>query len=223
MLNLPRKTEWCKEPNSQWKGRQQRLKAEGGDKPTSLRSQTSTEQRRGEAQRLRVEVGQQANLPKPDMVDHWASLTALKVVLKTELPHLAGGGVDQTVAAVGQSSGRLVKTITDLTTLHEMAVTSGPNCNLPWGQREPNKCCSQTSHLVRLLQSSHLQQTAHKTKGKNPPAITIPNCQMRGAAPFPTKPRILSVNTRIGRQRKKSRTEQTELFLVAVPFFLLCY
>jgi hypothetical protein len=61
-----------------------------------------------------------------------------------------------------------------------------------------------------------------KKKEKNPPAISTPSCPRRGAAPFPTKPRIPSTNTRTGCKRSKSRTftEQTEFFVVAVPGFI---
>jgi hypothetical protein len=59
-------------------------------------------------------------------------------------------------------------------------------------------------------------------KEKKPPAVSTSSCLTRGAAPFPTKPRIPSTNTRIGCQRNKSRTfiEQTKLFVVAYLFFL---
>jgi hypothetical protein len=46
------------------------------------------EQRSGEAKRLRTEVGQQANHPTAELVGQ-------RAVFKTELPHLAGGGADQ--------------------------------------------------------------------------------------------------------------------------------
>jgi hypothetical protein len=37
-----------------------------GDKPTSQRSQSTSKQRHGEAQRVRMRVGQLANLPKQE-------------------------------------------------------------------------------------------------------------------------------------------------------------
>jgi hypothetical protein len=66
-----------------------------GGKPTSHRIQNTSEQRFREAERLRVEEGQQVNLQNRAMVDTCALLQGLRVVFKTELPHLAGGGADQ--------------------------------------------------------------------------------------------------------------------------------
>jgi hypothetical protein len=88
------------------------------------------------------------------------------------------------------------------------------------------KYCSRASYLVRPLQGSCLQQMAQKTKErgkkeKKPPAVSTSSYLTRRAAPFPTKPRIPSTNTRTGCQRSKSRafTEQTKLFVVAYLFF----
>jgi hypothetical protein len=60
-----------------------------------------------------------------------------------------------------------------------------------------------------------------KKRKEKPTAISTWSCLTRRLAPFPTKPRITSTNTRIGHQRNKSRTftEQTELFVFAVPVF----
>jgi hypothetical protein len=66
---------------------------------------------------------------------------------------------------------------------------------------------------------------AHKTKEsvQNPWAVSAPSCPTRRTAPFPTKARIPSTNTRIGWQRNKSRTfnKQNELFVFTVPVFFI--
>jgi hypothetical protein len=69
------------------------------------------------------------------------------------------------------------------------------------------------------------RKVGKKRKRRKSPAMSTPSCPMRGAAPFPTKPRIPSANTRIGHQRNKSRTfaEQTELFAVSVPVLFFLY
>jgi hypothetical protein len=83
---------------------------------------------------------------------------------------------------------------------------------------------------MRPLQDSCLQRMAHKTKksGKkkkkkalqpSPPQAVW----QEGQAPFPTKPRMPSSNTRIGYQKNKSRTftKPTELSVVTIPVFFL--
>jgi hypothetical protein len=44
-----------------------------------------------------------------------------------------------------------------------------------------------------------------KKEKEKTPDISIPSCPTRGEAPFPTKPRIPSVNNRIGHGRSNSR------------------
>jgi hypothetical protein len=58
---------------------------------------------------------------------------------------------------------------------------------------------------------------------KKPPAASSPSGLTREETPFPTKPRLQSANTRIGHQRNKSRTftEYTNLFVVVVPVFFV--
>jgi hypothetical protein len=60
-----------------------------------------------------------------------------------------------------------------------------------------------------------------KRKRKNPPAVSTPSCLTRQAAPFPIKFRIPSANSRIRCQRNKSKTftKETELFVIAAPGF----
>jgi hypothetical protein len=102
---------------------------------------------------------QQANLLKPGQwwisELHPSGLLGLRVVLKTELTHFAGGGAKQTVALVGQRSCCLMKT-TAQNTLHELAASHlrphlQPNL---WTER--TKYYSQASHLVKSHQSTHL-------------------------------------------------------------------
>jgi hypothetical protein len=64
---------------------------------------------------------------------------------------------------------------------------------------------------------------AHKIKesgGREPSSCLNPKLT-RGAAPFPTNPRIPSTNARIGHQRNNLTyfTKETELFVVAVSVF----
>jgi hypothetical protein len=57
----------------------------------------STEQRSGEAQRLRAGAGTASQHPKAgQVVNPGAGLMGHREVFKTELPHLARGGADQT-------------------------------------------------------------------------------------------------------------------------------
>jgi hypothetical protein len=127
---------------------------------------------------------------------------------------------------VGQHSCCLVKT-TDLTTMHKLVVSYLRSQLQPALWTGGTKHCSQASHLVKPLQSSCLLWTGHKTKEsgekkeKNTPAVSASSCMTRGTAPFPTKSRIPSANTRIGCQRSKPRAfaEQTELLVVIILDF----
>jgi hypothetical protein len=67
----------------------------------------------GRATRQLPKVGQVVN-PR-------AGLLGQRAVFKTELPHLVGGGDNQTVAALGKHSCCMLKTTTALTTLHKLA------------------------------------------------------------------------------------------------------
>jgi hypothetical protein len=80
----------------------------------------------------------------------------LKAVFKTELPHLAGGGADPTVSAVGQFSCCLVKTTTDQTPVHKLVVSYLRSQLQTALWTEGTKYCSQASQLMRPLQSSCL-------------------------------------------------------------------
>jgi hypothetical protein len=56
-----------------------------------------------------------------EVVDPRADLVGQRAVFKTELPHLAREGADQTIVAEGQYNCCLVKTTAALTTLHKLA------------------------------------------------------------------------------------------------------
>jgi hypothetical protein len=152
------------------------------------------------------------------VVDHCASLMGLRVVLKTSLPHLTGGGADQpelqlwgnTAAAWWNniSSDHFARTGSYLRSqLHAALWTEEPiiaHKPVTWWD--------------------HLQWTPQKTRKRGgTPAVSTPSCLTKGEAPFPTKHRISSTNIRIGCQRIKSRnlTEQTGLFVGG--FFFLYY
>jgi hypothetical protein len=151
------------------------------------------------------------------------------MVLKTELPHLAGGGANhncscrtkQLPPGENNSSEHLAGTGCELpqapvTTCH----VDGKN-QILFTSQSPGKT---TSELI--THGPQDQGKQKKQKEKNPSSCLHPSCLTRGAVLFSTKPRIPSTNTQIGCQRNNSRTftKQTELFVVAVPgvfsFFL---
>jgi hypothetical protein len=91
------------------------------------------------------------------VVDSRAGLLGLKAELKTEVPHLAGGGADQTrVAAIEQHSCHLVKTTADWTILNKLVVSYFRSQLQPTLWIEGTKYCSKISNLIRPCQSSCL-------------------------------------------------------------------
>jgi hypothetical protein len=65
-------------------------------------------------------VQQKATSKAGQVVVYRGDLLNLRTTFKLKLPHLAGGGADQTAAAKGQPSYQLGKSI-PLTTLHDLA------------------------------------------------------------------------------------------------------
>jgi hypothetical protein len=126
---------WGKDPNSHWTdtGKTMDWKWGWGDKPTSQRSWTSTEQRSGEAQKLRATEGSTWN---------WIA------------PPFWGRSWPNRVAAVGQCSLPPVENNSTLTTLDWQTYLTSQLQLALWTER--TKYYSQASYLVRPHQSSHL-------------------------------------------------------------------
>jgi hypothetical protein len=78
-----------------------------------------------------------------------------------------------------------------------------------------------TSEL--LLMTGPIRPRKAENKKEKTLQLSLPQAvQQKGSAPFPTKPRIQSSNTRIGHQRNNSRTftKHTELFVVVPGVFV---
>jgi hypothetical protein len=121
-------------------GKATKAESGSGGKPTSQRSQTSTEQRSREAQRLRVGVGQQASLPKQG---RWWILELVSWdrghYSKLNCPTLLGK--EPTKQSCSCRARQLLpgeKNQLWPPCANWQWVTSAPNCNLPCGQKEPN-------------------------------------------------------------------------------------
>jgi hypothetical protein len=118
-----------------------------------------------------------------------------------------------------------VKTTTNLTTLHEQA----PIATCPIDRKNQilltSKSPDEITSGLLFAMHTHKSKESGGRKRKTPLTISTPSCPTRGTAPFPTKPRIPTANTRIECQKNKPQTfiEQTEHFAVAVLFFFFLY